>query len=128
MPASQNGQTHSNNSLALANCLIVLDHFVRLPLKGLNCLFNIALNFFVVAVFVDLEQNLVRTQNFPKNWYLIPPDTFTFQEFSRRTKWMVFWINNIFFSKTDIIRCRRHGSCHKFKATSFCHTDDLLTL
>ena len=34
VPISQNGQTHSNNSLA--NCLSVLDHFVGLALKGLR--------------------------------------------------------------------------------------------
>ena len=32
----QNGQTHSNNSSAITNCLIVFDHFVGLALKGLR--------------------------------------------------------------------------------------------
>ena len=35
MQIPQNGQTHSNNWSAIANCLSVFDHFVGLALKGL---------------------------------------------------------------------------------------------
>ena len=36
LPAPQNGQTHSNNSSAFANCLSMFDHFVGLALKRLR--------------------------------------------------------------------------------------------
>ena len=36
VPTLQNGQTCSNNSSAVANCLSMLDYFVRLVLKGLT--------------------------------------------------------------------------------------------
>ena len=36
LASPQNGQTHLNNSLAVADKLSVFDHFVRLALKGLS--------------------------------------------------------------------------------------------
>ena len=72
-PTPQTGQTHSNNSSRLANCLSIFDHFVQFTLKGLSILSALHDFFFSIGVFFHDHSRITGVQGKGEGISLTPP-------------------------------------------------------